>query len=221
MVTSQAGRCAGGSRSTSSITAGTPRTDARAKGSRLLVPVGRPHLRALARAPHLFKLYFLLADDCDKSRYSARECEHGDGVYVRGYQFDRLEDYTYLFDVGELGEELSLDRHAAITGLLELFDLGCLEMLVVVPDQPWSKHEYFETDNLPPETIRRGSALSDYAEGGGLYTGEGGWSPSFVRVQRHGGHSGGFIQVPQEARELPDRQLHFLAHIYSRAVFNA
>ena len=115
-----------------------------------------------------------------------------------------------------------------IRQLVALYESGCLECLVILTGSQRPEDPDLGLHEMPENVTTYGYPLSEFVEGGVPFSGYDidEWIPSaFIRVTRYrenGKHEVKrvpFVQVPQAAAALPDRQLRFLLHIYSRAVF--
>lgn len=191
---------------------------------RIFVPVGRPHLGQLHDTPHLLSLYFLLSDRCDKARHA--QANHDDTIFYRGYNFQRIEAHTYICNVHDLAAELALHVQELMVRLVDLYKFGCLECLVFLTGRHEPEDDELALHEVPANVTTYGYSLSEFVEGGVAYAGYSDWTPTcFIRVTRDRVNAGGevkrvpFVQVPAAAAALADRQLRFLLHVYSRAVF--
>ncbi len=194
--------------------------------ARIFIPVGRPHLEALRVTPHLLSLYVLLSDRCDKARF--QQSNHDDTIFYRGFVFQRIEAHTYICNLHDLAGELKMPWQELMKQLQALYGLGCLECLVFVTGSQEPEDPDLGLHDVPENLTTYGYPLSEFVEGGVAYSDyeAGEWIPNcFIRVTRYRENGRGevkrvpFIQVPQSASALSDKQLRFLLYIYSRAVF--
>ena len=196
------------------------------RSARIFVPVGRPHLEALRDTPDLLSLYVLISDRCDKARF--QQSNHDDTIFYRGYQFQHVEAHTFICNLHDLAAELRLKVQELIRQLEALYESGCLECLVILTGNQMPEDPDLGLHEVPENVTTYGYPLSEFVEGGIPHSGYGTdeWIPNaFIRVTRYrenGKHEVKrvpFVQVPQAAAALPDRQLRFLLYIYSRALF--
>ena len=196
------------------------------RSARIFMPVGRPHLEALLDTPDLLALYILLSDRCDKARF--QQSNHDDTIFYRGYVFQRIDAYTFICNLHDFAEELRLKVQELIRRLLALYESGCLECLVILTGSQMPEDPDLGLHEVPENVTTYGYPLSEFVEGGIPHSGYGTdeWIPNaFIRVTRYRENSKGevkrvpFIQVPQAAAALSDKQLRFLLYIYSRALF--